>query len=149
MPFDTRVTFPVIDQGSAVLVHSQGIGTWLCLFDTDGKAAERAFRALAALGVNNLDVVVLAGSPADVPDQLDSLFAILTPSHVYLPPEYARVPIAGLDPRFQSTIALLDTGKMVAVQTDGAAIRAGYAGDSGGIDAAMVREPSIFDKPYI
>ena len=128
--FDTRVTFPVVDQGSVVLVRSQGIGTWLCLFDTDGKAAERAFRALAALGVNNLDVVVLAGSPADVPDQLDSLFAILTPSHVYLPPEYARVPIAGLDPRLQSTIASLDTGKMVAVQTDGVAIRAGYAGDS-------------------
>src|SRR5664280_3710896 len=78
-----RVTFPVVEQGSVILVRSRDIGTWLCLFDTDGKAANRAAQALAALGVNTLDVVVVAGSPADVPDQLDTLFGLLTPSHVY------------------------------------------------------------------
>ncbi|MCX6084477.1 MAG: ComEC/Rec2 family competence protein [Caldiserica bacterium] len=131
VPFDTRVTFPVVDQGSVVLVHSRGIGTWLCLFDTDGEAADRAAHSLAALGVNTLDVVVVAGSPADLPDQLDALFGLLTPSHVYLPSQYARTPIPGLDTRFQSTIASLDTGEMVAVETITATIQAGNASQSG------------------
>jgi len=131
VPFDTRVTFPVVDQGSVILVRSQGIGTWLCLFDTDAKAANRAAHALAALGVNTLDVVVVAGSPADLPDQLDALFGLLTPSHVYLPSQYARTPIPGLDTRFQSTIASLDTGEMVSVETIGATIQAGNASQSG------------------
>jgi hypothetical protein len=131
VPFDTRVTFPVVDQGSVILVHSRGIGTWLCLFDTDAKAANRAAHALAALGVNTLDVVVVAGSPADLPDQLDTLFGLLTPSHVYLPSQYARTPIPGLDTRFQSTIASLDTGEMVSVEASGATIQAGNASQSG------------------
>ena len=131
VPFDTRVTFPVVDQGSVVLVRSRGIGTWLCLFDTDAKAANRAAHALAALGVNTLDVVVVAGSPADVPDQLDALFGLLTPSHVYLPSQYTRTPIPGLDTRFQQTIASLDTGKMVSVEVGGATIQAGNASQSG------------------
>jgi hypothetical protein len=131
VPFDTRVTFPVVDQGSVILVRSQGIGTWLCLFDTDAKAADRAAHALAALGVNKLDVVVLAGSPADVPDQLDTLFGLLTPSHVYLPSQYARAPIPGLDTRFQSTIASLDTGQMVCTTTGSATIKSGNASQSG------------------
>lgn len=130
-PFDTRVTFPVVEQGSVILVRTEGIGTWLCLFDTDGKAANRAARALAALGVNTLDVVVIAGSPADLPDQLDTLFGLLAPNHVYLPSQYARTPIPGLDARFQSTIAPLDTGAMVIVEADGATIQAGTAGQSG------------------
>ena len=116
-PFDTRVTFPVVEQGSVVLVRTEGIGTWLCLFDTDSKAANRAARALAALGVNTLDVVVIAGSPADLPDQLDTLFGLLAPNHVYLPSLYVRTPIPGLDARFQSTIVPLDTGEMVVVET--------------------------------
>jgi ComEC/Rec2-related protein len=131
VPFDTRVTFPVVDQGSVILVRSQGIGTWLCLFDTDAKAADRAAHALAALGVNKLDVVVLAGSPADVPDQLDTLFGLLTPSHVYLPSQYTRAPIPGLDTRFQSTIASLDTGQMVCTTTGSATIKSGNASQSG------------------
>jgi ComEC/Rec2-related protein len=131
VPFDTRVTFPVVDQGSVILVHSRDIGTWLCLFDTDAKAAGRAARALAALGVNTLDVVVVAGSPVDLPDQLDILFGLLTPRHVYLPSQYARTPIPGLDTRFQQTIASLDTGKMVSVEVGGATIQAGNASQSG------------------
>jgi ComEC/Rec2-related protein len=131
VPFDTRVTFPVVDQGSVILVRSRSIGTWLCLFDTDGKATDRAAHALAALGVNTLDVVVIAGSPADLPDQLDTLFGLLAPSHVYLPSQYARTPIPGLDTRFQSTIASLDTGQMVAVATISATIQAGNAIQSG------------------
>ena len=131
VPFDTRVTFPVVDQGSVILVRSRGIGTWLCLFDTDAKAAGRAARTLAALGVNTLDVVVVAGSPADLPDQLDTLFGLLTPSHVYLPSQYARIPIPGLDTRFQSTIASLDTGEMVSVDASSATIQAGNASQSG------------------
>jgi ComEC/Rec2-related protein len=127
VPFHTRVTFPVVDQGSVVLVRSRDIGTWLCLFDTNGKAADRAAHALAALGVNTLDVVVIAGSPVDIPDQLDALFGLLAPSHVYLPSQYARVPIPGLDSRFQSTIASLDAGNMVAVETATATIQAGNA----------------------
>ena len=95
---------------------AESIGTWLCLFDTDGKAADRAARALAALGVNTLDVVVIAGSPVDLPDQLDSLFGLLAPSRVYLPSQYARTPIPGLDARFQSTIVSLETGEMVSAQ---------------------------------
>jgi hypothetical protein len=131
VPFDTRVTFPVVDQGSVVLVRSRGIGTWLCLFDTDGKAADRAAHALAALGVNMLDVVVVAGSPTDLPDQLDALFGLLAPSHVYLPSQYARTPISGLDTRFQSTIASLDTREMVSVKTSSATIQAGNVSQSG------------------
>jgi ComEC/Rec2-related protein len=131
VPFDTRVTFPVVDQGSVILVRSRGIGTWLCLFDTDAKAADRAAHALAALGVNTLDVVVVAGSPADLPDQLDALFGLLTPSHVYLPSQYARTPIPGLDTRFQQTIASLDNGKMVCVEVGGTTIQAGNASQSG------------------
>ncbi|HZL83234.1 MAG TPA: ComEC/Rec2 family competence protein [Candidatus Deferrimicrobium sp.] len=131
VPFDTRVTFPVVEQGSVILVRSRDIGTWLCLFDTDGKAANRAAQALAALGVNTLDVVVVAGSPADVPDQLDTLFGLLTPSHVYLPSQYTRTPIPGLDTRFQQTIASLDTGKMVSIEVGGATIQAGNASQSG------------------
>ena len=131
VPFDTRVTFPVVDQGSVVLVRSQGIGTWLCLFDTDGKAADRAAHALAALGVNTLDVVVIAGSPTDIPDQLDALFGLLAPSHMYLPSQFARTPIPGLDTRFQSTITSLDTGKMVAVETSSATIQSGNASQAG------------------
>jgi ComEC/Rec2-related protein len=131
VPFDTRVTFPVVDQGSVVLVRSQGIGTWLCLFDTDPKAASRAARTLAALGVNTLDVVVVAGSPVDLPDQLDTLFELLTPTHVYLPSEFAGVPIPGLDPRFQSKIASVDTGKIVSVATSSATIQSGSLGQSG------------------
>jgi ComEC/Rec2-related protein len=131
VPFDTRVTFPVVDQGSVIFVRSRGIGTWLCLFDTDAKAADRAAHALAALGVNTLDVVVIAGSPTDVPDQLDTLFGLLAPSHVYLPSQCARTPIPGLDTRFQSTIASLNTGQMVAVATISATIQAGNAIQSG------------------
>ncbi|MBA4365124.1 MAG: hypothetical protein C0398_03845 [Coprothermobacter sp.] len=131
VPFDTRVTLPVVEQGTVILVRTQGIGTWLCLFDTDGKAANRAARALAALGVNTLDVVVVAGSPADLPDQLDALFGLLAPSHVYLPSEYVQTPIPGLDTRFQSTIASLDTSEMVTVETRSATIRAGNASQSG------------------
>jgi len=131
VPFDTRVTFPVVDQGSIVLVRNRGIGTWLCLFDTDGKATDRAAHALAALGVNTLDVVVVTGSPADLPDQLDTLFGLLTPSHVYLPSQYARIPIPGLDTRFQSTIASLDTGEMISVETSSATIQSGNASQSG------------------
>ena len=131
VPFDTRVTFPVVDQGSVILVRSRGIGTWLCLFDTDAKAANRAAHALAALGVNTLDVVVVAGSPTDLPDQLDALFGLLAPSHVYLPSQYTRTPIPGLDTRFQSTIASLDTGQMVSVATGGATIQSGNAIRSG------------------
>ena len=130
-PFDTRVTFPVVEQGSVILVRTEGIGTWLCLFDTDGKAANRAARALAALGVNTLDVVVIAGSPADLPDQLDTLFSLLAPNHVYLPSQYVRTPIPGLDARFQSTIAPLDTGAMVIVEANGATVQAGTAGQPG------------------
>ncbi len=131
VPFDTCVTFPVVDQGSVVLVRSRGIGTWLCLFDTNGKAADRAAHALAALGVNTLDVVVVAGSPTDLPDQLDALFGLLAPSHVYLPSQYASTPIPGLDARFQSTIESLDTGKMVTVKTSSATIRSGNVGKFG------------------
>ena len=131
VPFDTRVTFPVVDQGSVVLVRSRGIGTWLCLFDTDGKAADRAAHALAALGVNTLDVVVVAGSPIDLPDQLDALFGLLAPSHVYLPSQYTRAPIPGLDTRFQSTIASLDSREMVSVETSSTTIQAGNARQSG------------------
>jgi hypothetical protein len=127
VPFHTRVTFPVVDQGSVVLVRSRDIGTWLCLFDTNGKAADRAAHALAALGVNTLDVVVIAGSPVDIPDQLDTLFRLLAPSHVYLPSQFARIPVPGLDSRFQSTIASLDTGNMVAIEATAATIRAGNA----------------------
>jgi hypothetical protein len=130
-PFDTRVTFPVVEQGSVVLVRTQGIGTWLCLFDTDGKAANRAARALAALGVNTVDVVVVAGSPADLPDQLDTLFGLLAPNHVYLPSQYVRTPIPGLDARFQSAIVPLETGEMVAVATSSGTIRAGNSIQSG------------------
>jgi ComEC/Rec2-related protein len=130
-PFDTRVTFPVVDQGSVILVRTEGIGTWLYLFDTDGKAANRAARTLAALGVNTLDVVVVAGSPADLPDQLDTLFGLLAPNHVYLPSQYVRTPIPGLDARFQSTIVPLDTGAMVTVDVDGATVQAGTADQSG------------------
>jgi len=125
VPFDTRVTFPVVDQGSVVLVRSKTIGTWLCLFDTDGKAAERAAHAVAALGVNALDVVVITGSPVDIPDQLDTVFALLAPSHVYLPSRFTRIPIPGLDSSFQSTIAPLEAGNMVAVETTTETIRAG------------------------
>lgn len=131
VPFDTCVTFPVVDQGSVVLVRSRGIGTWLYLFDTDGKAADRAAHALAALGVNTLDVVVVAGSPTDLPDQLDALFGLLAPSHVYLPPQYTGTPISGLDARFQSTIESLDPGKMVTVKTSSATIQSGNASQSG------------------
>jgi ComEC/Rec2-related protein len=131
VPFDTRVTFPVVDQGNVILVRSRGIGTWLCLFDTDAKAANRAAQTLAALGVNTLDIVVIAGSPADVPDQLDTLFGLLTPSHVYLPSQYTRTPIPGLDTRFQSTIAPLDTGQMVSIATGAATIQSGNASQSG------------------
>lgn len=130
-PFDTRVTFPVVEQGSVILVHTEGIGTWLCLFNTDGKAANRAARALAALGVNTLDVVVIAGSPADLPDQLDTLFGLLAPNHVYLPSQYVRTPIPGLDARFQSAIVPLETGEMVAVETSSGTIRAGNSIQSG------------------
>jgi hypothetical protein len=125
------VTFPVVEQGSVILVRTRGIGTWLCLFDTDGKAANRAAHTLAALGVNTLDVVVVAGSPVDLPDQLDALFGLLTPSHVYLPSQYACTPIPGLDTRFQSTIASLDTREMVAIETSSATIQAGNASQSG------------------
>ncbi|MCX6085835.1 MAG: ComEC/Rec2 family competence protein [Caldiserica bacterium] len=125
VPFDTRVTFPVVDQGSVVLVRSKNIGTWLYMFDTDGKAAERAAHALAALGVNALDVVVITGSPVDIPDQLDTVFALLAPNHVYLPSWFTRIPIPGLDSSFQSTIASLEAGNMVAVETTTGTIRAG------------------------
>ena len=125
VPFDTRVTFPVVDQGSVVLVRSKDIGTWLCLFDTNGKAADRAAHALAALGVNTLDVVVIAGSPVDIPDQLDTVFGLLAPSHVYLPSQFARIPIPGLDSSFESTITSLEAGSMVAVETTTGTIRAG------------------------
>jgi len=131
VPFDTRVTFPVVDKGSVVLVRNRDIGTWLCLFDTDAKAANRAAHALAALGVNTLDVVVVAGSPADLPDQLDALFGLLTPSHVYLPSQCAHVPIPGLDTRFQSTIASLDTDEMVSIATGGTTIQSGNTIQSG------------------
>ena len=127
VPFDTRVTFPVVDQGNVVLVRSRDVGTWLCLFDTDGKAAGRAARTLAALGVNTLDVVVVAGTPIDLPDQLDTLFGLLTPSHVYLPSQYSNTPIPGLDTRFQSTITSLDTGQMISVKTNSTIIQAGNA----------------------
>ncbi|MHB8105850.1 MAG: ComEC/Rec2 family competence protein [Candidatus Cryosericum sp.] len=131
VPSDTRVTFPVVDQGTVILVHSRGIGTWLCLFDTDAKAADRAAHALAALGVNKLDVVVVAGSPADVPDQLDTLFGLLTPSHVYLPSQYTRAAIPGLDSRFQSTIASLDTGQIICIKAGSAVIRSENASQPG------------------
>ena len=131
VPSDTRVTFPVVERGSVILVRTRGIGTWLCLFDTDGKAANRAAHTLAALGVNTLDVVVVAGSPVDLPDQLDALFGLLTPSHVYLPSQYARTPIPGLDTRFQSTIASLDTREMITIETSSATIQAGNASQSG------------------
>lgn len=131
VPFDTRVTFPVVDQGSVVFVHSQGIGTWLYLFDTDRDAADRAAGALAALGVNTLDIVVIAGSPADLPDQLDALFGQLTPNHVYIPSQYAATPIPGLDAHFQSAIVPLDPGKAVSLDTSSGTIHAGTTGQSG------------------
>lgn len=150
-PFDTRITFPVVDQGNIVLVQSRTMGTWLCLFDTNAKAGDRAVHAVAALGINTPDVVVVAGSPTDLPDQLDSLFGLLSPRHVYVPAIYASIPIAGLPPRFESIVSPLGTGKMVSIVLRDGSIRAGNTNGSGPsllvVTAALVGEANAAASP--
>ncbi|MGB9666082.1 MAG: ComEC/Rec2 family competence protein [Candidatus Cryosericum sp.] len=129
-PFDTRITFPVVDKGSVVLIQSATLGTWLCLFDTDAKACSRSVRAVAALGVNAVDVVAFTGPLTDLPEQLDSVFELLSPRHVYVPAMYAHTPIAGLAPQFQSTIMALPPGTMVSAAAGASTIRVGSTSDA-------------------
>lgn len=121
--FDTRVTFPVVEQGSVILVQSRNMGTWLCLFDTDAKAANRAIHAVAALGVNTPDVVVIGGSPSDLPDQLDSLFGLVSPGNVYVPASAAAGPIAGLPQRFQPIVSAVASNGAISVSTHDGSMR--------------------------
>jgi ComEC/Rec2-related protein len=122
-PSDTRVTFPVVERGGVVLVCDRDAGTWLCLHDTDAKAAERTVHAVAALGVNALDAVVFTGKPQDLPQQLDSLFAVLSPLRVWVPDDEVTRPIPGLDDRFQSTIQYLGPHDVVELSHADSTIR--------------------------
>jgi hypothetical protein len=122
-PSDTRVTFPVVERGGVVLVCDRDAGTWLCLHDTDAKAAERTVHAVAALGVNALDAVVFTGKPQDLPQQLDSLFAALSPLRVWVPGDEVTRPIPGLDDRFQSTIQYLGPHDVVELSHADSTIR--------------------------
>ncbi len=105
---DLRITFPVLEQGSAVIVRQTGGSTWIYLHDTDVTAAERTVRVAAAMGITSPEVVALTGDAADIPDQLDAIFASLSPRQVYLPGIDARAPIAGLEAQFQRTLRDLD-----------------------------------------
>jgi hypothetical protein len=129
--YDMRVTFPFVEQGNVVLIQSKNMGTWLCLFDTDAKAANRAVHAVASLGVNTPDVVVMAGSPTDLPDQLDSLFGLLSPGRVYIPATAAQAPIAGLPQRFQSIVVAVRSNEAVSVSTQAGSMQATDAAASG------------------
>jgi ComEC/Rec2-related protein len=130
-PSDTRVTFPVVEQGNVVLVRDRDLGTWLCLCDTDAKSAERAIRAVAVLGINTVDAVVFSGKPPDLPEQLDALFTTLSPRHVWIPSECVTGPVPGLDDRFQATIQLLAPNQMVGLSHGSSLIRVGRADTSG------------------
>lgn len=129
--YDMRVTFPFVEQGNVILIQSKNMGTWLCLFDTDAKAANRAVHAVASLGVNTPDVVVIAGSPTDLPDQLDSLFGLLSPGRVYIPATAAQAPIAGLPQRFQSIVVAVRSNEAVSVSTQAGSMQAKDAAASG------------------
>ena len=96
-PTETCATFPVVDQGGAVLVRDRNIGTWLCLIDSTASSMNRAARAVAALGVTRPDAVVLSGCPTDMPTQLDILFEVLAPMRVYVPSDSMVASLPGLD----------------------------------------------------
>jgi len=157
-PSDTRVTFPVVDQGGVVLVRDRNAGTVLCLCDTNAKAAARATRAVAALGVNRLDAVVFSGEPEDLPEQLDALFAALSPLRVWIPSECMTGPISGLDDRFQATMGSLSPHQMVQLARADSTIRVGtgsgsepvlsiaaglLAGTAGTITSSQTRAPGF------
>ncbi len=122
-PSDTRVTFPVVEQGNVVLVRDRDIGTWLCFCDTNAQSAQRGIRAVAALGVNTLDAVVFSGQSQDLPEQLDALFATLSPRHVWIPSDSVTNPVPGLDSQFQATIQLLTPHQMIELSHGSSIIR--------------------------
>jgi competence protein ComEC len=101
---ETCVTFPVVDQGGAVLVRDRNIGTWLCLIDSTASSMNRAARAVAALGVTRPDAVVLSGCPTDMPTQLDILFEVLAPTRVYVPSDSMVASLPGLDANAGATV---------------------------------------------
>ncbi|MHB8070914.1 MAG: ComEC/Rec2 family competence protein [Candidatus Cryosericum sp.] len=129
-PSDTRVTFPVVEKGAVVLVRDRDAGTWLCLSDTDAKSTQRATRAVAALGVNTVDAVIFSGEPLDLPEQLDTLFACLSPRHVWIPSGCVTNPVPGLDDRFQETIQLLGPNQAVGLSRGSSIIKASIGGSS-------------------
>ncbi len=113
VPADTRVTFPVVEQGNAMLVRDREIGTWFCLFNTDADAARRAIRTVGALGVNTIDSVIISGDPQDLPEQLDALFASVSPCHVWIPSNCVTGAVSGLESQFQQTIQTLSPDQTV------------------------------------
>lgn len=112
---DTSVTFPVAEQGNAVLVRDRQIGIWLCLWNTDARSGRRITHAVAALGVNRIDNVVFLGKPENLPEQLDELFATISPARIWIPSNAAEDKIAGLAPQFQDLIRPLRPGEAVGV----------------------------------
>ncbi len=119
---DIRVTFPATDQGSAVLIQGRNTGTWLYLCDTDRQATDRTMRTAAAMGITTPDVIAITGSPAELPDQLDAIFAVLAPRHVYLTDTLVRFPIPGLEDRYQKILQKLNNHESLRFEHAGTSI---------------------------
>ena len=125
-PAETCATFPVVDQGSAVLIRDRNIGTWFCLEDSTATSMNRAARAVAALGVTRPDTVVLSGCPSDIPTQLDILFEILAPTRVYVPSDSIVTSLPGLEGddgitirQFKQTQSIVTTGGATTIRIEG------------------------------
>lgn len=118
----TSVTFPVVEQGNAMLVRDRQIGIWLCLWNTDARSGRRITHAVAALGVNRIDNVVFSGRLENLPEQLDELFATVSPAQIWIPSDVAEDKIAGLEPQFQGLIQPLRAGEEVSLNCGSSAI---------------------------
>jgi ComEC/Rec2-related protein len=83
---DVRITFPVVAQGSAILVRCSSIGDWLYLSGTDAASARRAVRTVAAMGVSSPDGVILISEQVDRPEQVDAILSTIAPDSLYVYP---------------------------------------------------------------